>query len=411
MKEHVVMDIFCGAGGMSEGFIQAGFHIAFASDINKDAMDTYTNRHKQLGYKCTFACEDIRIVSTEGFLKDFIKDTKVDVVCGGPPCQGYSLAGKRDKNDPRNVLFKSYIETIKNVKPSYFVMENVEGILSMRFDEFHGPSGIRYIDATVPEILISEFYEIDYNVEFSILQANDYGVPQTRRRVFFLGHKIKKINETEYEDLVTPPLFPTRSVDKDVTIEEAIDDLSFLESGHSSRRYSKRRNLSEYQIQSINGRTPSANGVPIKAEVLHNHEAARHSQKVIERFSLMRPGESLSGLRERLGEERWREYQTSKSRCEKVLSYEPSPTVLTLPDDLVHYSKNRIMTVREFARIQSFDDSFVFLGNRTTGGPNRKLEVPQYTQVANAVPPLMAKAVATEIMKACQKSIRGTDNK
>lgn len=405
MEKPVVLDIFCGAGGMSEGFIQAGFDVAFASDINKDAKLTYMNRHNQLGYKTKFSCEDIKNFSSEEFIRSFIGDTKVDVVCGGPPCQGFSLAGKREPNDPRNMLFKSYIQTIKNVRPSYFVMENVEGILSMKFKVFEGISGIQYLNKTVPEILVNEFFAIGYKVNYMVLQANDYGVPQTRRRVFFLGHKIKTIDKINYENLVTPPLFPVRCIEKDITVKDAIDDLAFLDSGHVKKVYPRRKNYSQYQTDSINGRTPTINGTTINSDVLSNHQASRHSKDVIDRFSLLEPGENSIQLKLRLSEAQWKEHATNKLRCQKIKSNEPSPTVLTLPDDLVHYSKNRIMTVREFARIQSFDDSFVFLGKRTTGGERRKVELPQYTQVGNAVPPLLARAVAKEIYKALNSKL------
>ena len=123
---------------MSEGFIQAGFNVAFASDINRAAELTYVNRHRQLGYPVKFACMDIKEFSKKEFLKKFIGDTKIDVVCGGPPCQGFSLAGKRSKDDPRNLLVKHYIQVISVVKPRYFVMDNVEGILSFELDNFEG---------------------------------------------------------------------------------------------------------------------------------------------------------------------------------------------------------------------------------------------------------------------------------
>lgn len=403
MEKPIVMDIFCGAGGMSEGFMQAGFDVAFASDINETAKLTYTKRHEQLGHEVKFACEDINVFCKEDYLKKFLNNTMVDVVCGGPPCQGFSLAGKRDQNDPRNSLFKSYIETIKNVRPSYFVMENVEGILSMRFDRFEGISGEIYEDKLVPEILKNEFLKIGYEVNHRVLQANDYGVPQNRRRVFFLGHKVRELSKGKYENLVMPPSFPLRNIHKDISIKEAIDDLSFLDSGHTSKKYRKRKYYSEFQRSSLEGRTPNINGNPVSSEHLFNHEAARHSKEVIARFSLMKQGEKLSELKLRLGEA-WEEHKTNKLRCQRVKHNEPSPTILTLPDDLIHYSKNRIMTVREFARIQSFDDSFVFYGKRTTGGDKRKIELPQYTQVGNAVPPLLAKAVAQEVLKALSET-------
>lgn len=405
MGQPIVLDIFCGAGGMSEGFIQAGFDVRFATDINETAKLTYMNRHNQLGYETKFICEDIRKFSKKSSLKKFLDDIEVDVVCGGPPCQGFSLAGKRDKNDPRNMLFSSYISVINNVKPKYFVMENVEGILSMKFDKYEGIKKVVYENKTVAEILENEFLQIGYYVKYKVLQATDYGVPQTRRRVFFLGHKIRRVKGGKYKDLVNPPDFPIGNSNGIITIKDAIDDLGFLESGHRSSKYVEHIKLTEFQEQSIKGRTPNKNGQPIKAFKLFNHEAAHHSDKVKKRFSLMKQGEDLITLKNKLEDGVWKDYQTKKTRCKRVSEDKPAPTVLTLPDDLIHYSKNRIMTVREFARLQSFDDSFEFLGKRTTGGNRRKTDLPQYTQVGNAVPPLLAKAVADEIMISIKNSI------
>ena len=399
-----VLDIFCGAGGMSEGFIKAGFDVCFASDINETAMLTYMNRHNQLGFKTKFACEDIRKFSEKKYLNNFLEGTTIDVVCGGPPCQGFSLAGKRDRNDPRNMLFKNYIKVIRNVKPKYFVMENVEGILSMRFEEFIGINNNVYINESVADILRQEFFQIGYLVNFKVLQASDFGVPQNRRRVFFLGHKIKKLGSGKYKNMVSQPNFPNRNAEPYITAKEAIHDLSFLDSGHKSSKYKQVDNLTQYQKECIKGRTPTSNGGAIESKELMNHESSKHCKKVLDRFSLIKEGENLEDLRKKLGNEKWKEYETKKMRCQRIIGSEPSPTVLTLPDDLIHYSKDRIMTVREFARLQSFDDSFQFLGKRTTGGKRRKFDLPQNTQVGNAVPPLMAKAVAQEILLALKNS-------
>lgn len=405
MGQPIVLDIFCGAGGMSEGFIQAGFDVRFATDINETAKLTYMNRHNQLGYKTKFVCEDIRKFSKKSNLDKFLDGTEIDVVCGGPPCQGFSLAGKRDKNDPRNMLFSSYINVIRHVKPKYFVMENVEGILSMKLDKFIGIKKTVYEDKTVAEILKEEFLKIGYYVEYKVLQAIDYGVPQTRRRIFFLGHRVRRVKGGQCKDLVQPPLFPSGNGDKIISIKDAINDLAFLESRHKSKKYRKNIELTEYQKTSIQGRTPCKNGQTIKSNEIFNHEAANHSDKVMKRFSFIEQGEDLVDLKKKLTEDEWGIYKTKKTRCRRVLADKPAPTILTLPDDLIHYSKNRIMTVREFARLQSFDDSFEFLGKRTTGGKQRKTDLPQYSQVGNAVPPLLAKAIASEIKIALEKSI------
>ncbi len=373
---------------MSEGFIQAGFNVSFASDINKAAELTYVNRHKQLGYPVKFACMDIKEFSKKEFLEKFIENTKIDVVCGGPPCQGFSLAGKRSKDDPRNLLVKHYIQVISVIKPRYFVMENVEGILSFELDNFEGLNKDIYNNTLVIDILRKEFDDIGYKIKYKVLTASDYGVPQQRRRVVFIGFK-----KTEKK----VPEFPERHKDK-ITVKEAIGDLEFLNDNEETEEY-KVEAFSKYQIDSRRGRTIGADGHTINSMSLKNHKSSRHTELTKERFALLKQGETLKDLFNRLSKRDKEKYATRKNICRKIKENDLSPTVVTLPDDLVHYSKNRIMTVRELARLQSFDDSFEFLGKRTTGGKERKKELPQYTQVGNAVPPLLAKAIAEEIMK------------
>ena len=374
---------------MSEGFIQAGFNVAFASDINEAAELTYTNRHNQLGYPVKFACMDIKEFSKKSFLERFLDNIKIDIVCGGPPCQGFSLAGKRSKTDPRNSLIRHYIQVINIVKPRYFIMENVEGILSFETDKFESISGKIYKNKLVVDILKEEFNKIGYNIKYKILNASDFGVPQQRKRVVFMGcgKEEKSI-----------PEFPVRNIKKVVTVKEAIGDLEFLNSGEESFEY-KIKSFSDYQRKSKDGRTPNVKGKSINTKIIYNHKASNHSKFIEKRFSLIKQGENLKDLFNKLSEEDKKIYATKKNACRRIKEDDLSPTVVTLPDDLIHYSKNRIMTVRELARLQSFDDSFEFLGKRTTGGEARKKDLPQYTQVGNAVPPLLAKAVAEEIMK------------
>ena len=314
MTKPIVLDIFCGAGGMSEGFIQSGFDVRFATDINESAKLTYMNRHEQLGYETKFSCQDIKDFSKKKFLETFLEGTKIDFVCGGPPCQGFSLAGKRDKNDPRNRLFRDYIRVIKNVKPKYFVMENVEGILSMKLDYFVGIKKSVYKNETVAKILKDEFFKIGYHVKYAVLQANDYGVPQNRKRVFFLGHRIRRFKCNKYKDLVVEPNFPQPIRHGTITIKDAIEDLSFLDSGHISKEYRENIELTDYARESKLGRTPNKEGKTIHAIQIYNHEAARHSDKVIERFSLMEQGEQLADLKNKLPSSEWKKYETRKTR-------------------------------------------------------------------------------------------------
>lgn len=399
-----VLDLFSGAGGMSEGFLRAGFNIPLATDYSQEAAQTYINRHKQLGYSnLRFFNGDIRTLSSRDTFNDFASDTKISVVIGGPPCQGFSLSGKRDKSDERNTLFLEYLRVVSLSNPDYFVMENVEGILSYRINKIIGLFNDEYNNELVTDIILSESEKLGYKVKFKLLNAKDYGVPQNRPRVIFLGYRAKKIRDVFYP-LVPEPQFP-KAQNTIITVSDAISDLRFLKMGENKETYDNRYKKTEYQKKLISGLTPNINGDTIPSTKLSNHVASRHKKNTLERFSLLKPGEGIEGLLERLTTDEYEKHFTKKYRCFKLHQNQVSPTVLTLPDDIIHYDlKNpRILSVRELARIQSFDDSFQFVGNRTTGGDRRKFETPQYTQVGNAVPPIFAYSIAKEIMKALKQ--------
>ena len=197
------IDLFCGAGGMSEGLIQAGFHILFSNDINSDVQRTYMNRHEQLGLhqgiNTYFHRGDIRELN--GFMiQESIRNLEIfqgqempeiDAIFGGPPCQGFSRAGRRDPNDPRNMLFREYLRVISEIRPKYVVLENVTGFTDTKFYGFVGVTGQRYDDGELtPTILRKEFELIGYRtLEPKILNASHYGVPQRRNRVIFMAYR------------------------------------------------------------------------------------------------------------------------------------------------------------------------------------------------------------------------------
>ena len=216
----IVIDLFCGAGGFSEGIIQSGFEIVFSSDKSSEVMRTYTNRHKNLGLiegeNTHFELADIQELTGQTIFESInnlkkYKDRNItrgdiDVTFGGPPCQGFSRAGKRDANDPRNMLFHEYLRIIKDVFPKYVVMENVEGFMDMQMLDF--PSVID--DKNYPgqnlvkEILQEELKELGYNVLVPrVLNASDYGVPQNRKRAVFIAWR-KDMAEPSYPLPTTP---------------------------------------------------------------------------------------------------------------------------------------------------------------------------------------------------------------
>lgn len=441
------IDLFCGAGGMSEGLIQAGFHIIYSSDINKDVEKTYVSRHKQIGLhhgvNTYFQRVDIRDLPSSEIINsikslDIFKNKKVptiDAIFGGPPCQGFSRAGRRDRTDPRNTLFKEYLRIINDIQPNYVVMENVEGFLDTRLDGFVGVTGEKYEDdMLMPELMRKEFDLIGYNtLEPWILDASDYGVPQRRKRVIFIA----------YLEGFTAPAFPkptTSNEDEKVSVLDAIGDLIVDSDIRNKVNYEGSR----YQRDSMHGRTKNVSGEYLSNfSSIENHDLSCHSSLVRERFSLFKQGESSAMLVRRIlsegiditsypfllehcrdnligiyskdeiitrfanGEVDIQMIQillTKKSNRFRLKQSQVSPTMVTMPDDYLTPFENRIPTVREMARIQSFDDSFKFLGKRTTGGKRRRIEVPQYTQVGNAVPPLLAKEIALVIKKAIGKS-------
>lgn len=432
------IDLFCGAGGCSEGLIQAGFHILFSSDISAMVEVTYRHRHEQLGLvqgkNTWFERSDIKDLTGEDIHKhiadlEIFKDKEVpdiDLMIGGPSCQGFSRAGRRDKSDPRNMLFGEYVRVISEVRPKYIVLENVEGFVDMQFLGYKGLTGIEYPDGSVtPDILTSELHEIGYQtLEPRILNAADYGVPQRRNRIIFIGYR---------EDM-EPPQYPEPTVSPEnyLTLQDAIGDLI------TDKKTKKKVNpsLTQYQLDSINGRTPDINGNPISAPKTMNTELSRITKVVEERFTLFKPGETGTYLKRRVMTEGidisdkpaliqlcseqlnmsedevvklYKSGMATKEQAEVLLTKknirqrwdpkQPSATVVTIADDYISPWEPRTFSVREMARCQSFDDSFEFLGKRTTGGLQRRVEIPQYTQVGNAVPPLLAKAIALEIKK------------
>jgi len=345
---------------------------------------------------------------------------------GGPSCQGFSRAGRRDKSDPRNMLFGEYVRVVNELQPKYIVLENVEGFIDMQFMGYKGITGIEYPDGSVtPDILRSELHEIGYKtLEPRVLNAADYGVPQRRNRIIFMGYR-EGLPVPQYPE-------PTVSPENYLTLQDAIGDLIVEE----TTREQVNKELTPYQWASKLGRTPDIYGNPIPSLEHKNTELSKITDVVEERFSLFKEGETGTYLKKRVMTEGidisqkpalvklccekmdmsaddviklFKAGNVSKEHAEILLTKknirqkwspnQPSATIVTIADDYISPWEARTFSVREMARCQSFDDSFEFLGKRTTGGLQRRVEVPQYTQVGNAVPPLLAKAIALEIKK------------
>ena len=339
-----IIDLFCGCGGLSYGFEKAGFDVLIGIDNDAKALETFELNHE--GAKSI--CGDITNISYDGDIKPLIGNKQIDVIIGGPPCQGMSLSGPRKFEDPRNKLYLSYIRLVEEIKPKAFVIENVPGLVGL----FGGQ---------IKDSIIEKFTNMGYKIKYKILCAADYGVPQNRRRVVFVGMKDECF---EYPQ-------PTSKI---VTCEMALSDLPKLEHdiGIENAEYISKP-LNEYQ------RLMRKNSTNVK-----NHIAAQHSEKVRKIITLVPDGGNYKDLPD--------EYRNSRNfhvAWTRFASNKPAPTIDTGHRHHFHYKYNRVPTVRECARLQSFPDDFIFLGNKTQ----------QFRQVGNAVPPLMAQAIAEKLLE------------
>ncbi len=373
-----VIALFAGAGGLSLGFKMAGFDIVLATDFDKAVEITY--KHNNPNTK--FIRADIRKVHAEDLLSPAgIKPEEIDLLIGGPPCQGFSLANQQSRflDNPNNQLFKDFIRLVKEIRPRWFLMENVVGLLRMK-------------KGAIRDEIVEEFEKLGYTTVTQVLRAIDYGVPQIRERIFFVGNSEGKAFQypkaTHFE--LNPYQAAVSPHKAFVTVKEAIWDLPNLnnEFGSDEMMYDSEK-------------TPEPGTFAFKmrngAEKLFNHRATRNGPEVVKRYKYISQGENWSSIPEKLMKS-WRSIppeeiaKVSHSSLYKRLDEnKPSITVANFRKSMIiHPWEDRGLTVREAARLQSFFDTYRFLGSFSA----------QQQQVANAVPPLLAKAVAEQIMKA-----------
>jgi DNA (cytosine-5)-methyltransferase 1 len=308
--------------------------------------------------------------------KSLIGNARIDGIIGGPPCQGFSLSGNRDSKDPRNSLFMDFVRFVGALTPRFFVMENVLGILSMKTKDGNH----------VKNIIRDEFEKIDYKLCVHVLNAADYGVPQTRQRVFFFGLR----KEYPLDAAVIKPL-PILSPLNYVTLKDAISDLPPVKAGEGLEEQ-------EYPCPPKNAYQTWARA---HSEKIYNHVAMRHTDRLVRRFASISYGQSVAHVS---AEHAQRKRGDASVVSGKAFSQnnmrpfpdKPSPTVAaSFQSNFIHPFIDRNFTAREGARIQSFPDTFVFKGKRTTMSWEKNLS--QYQQIGNAVPPLLAKAIAERI--------------
>lgn len=348
-KKFTVLDLFSGAGGLSRGFLDAGYNVVLGIDFDDMALKTFKENHGSAEVMKLDLFNHENISYIEEFLND--RSIKLDVLVGGPPCQGFSLAGPRNVDDKRNTLYTAMVKVAEIFKPKVVVLENVPGLLKL----YDGKGAKR---------IIEDFRNIGYKIKPQILYAPDFGIPQIRKRVFFVG-LLDADAEFEFP-------MPICSKENYVTCEEAISDLPALEGilGEEVQEY-ECEPLSKYQAL-----------MRKNSKKIHNHIGTMHTEKTVKMISMVPEGKNYKSLPE--------EYRSQFKYNEALTRYhskKPSLTINTGHRSHFHYKYNRIPTVRESARLQSFPDDFVFYGNKTQ----------QYKQVGNAVPPMLGYYIALKL--------------
>jgi len=338
-----IIDLFCGIGGLSLGFENAGFEVAAAIDMWDDAIKTFNHNRKEKVAK-TISVEQFN----DEILPNLIKKEKISGIIGGPPCQGFSTVGKRDIDDDRNKLYLEFYKAVKIANPDFFVIENVKGMLTLNKGAF------------VDDIM-KRFGEdgLGYTISKQLVNAADYGVPQNRYRVFFVGIKGHKFVFPEASEVV-------------LSARDGISDLVGSDVEH-------------YSLKPENDFQRKMRGSQKRPM---NQEYTDHSEQTISIISQIPDGGNIKCL----PAEYWQVRKYNKA-FERMSSSRPSNTIDTGHRNYFHYLEPRIPTVRESARIQSFPDNFEILGTRGS----------QYKQVGNAVPPLLAQAIAEQIIKTIKK--------
>lgn len=395
-KKNTFIDLFAGAGGFSEGFYQEGFRPLVHVDFDQPACDTLAERMRFYKYsesdiKSSVICGDLTKKETHDKIENAVKGKAVDVIVGGPPCQSFSSVGRAQdpfsmRNDPRNYLFKNYLEILEKYKPRVFVFENVSGLLTAK------PNG----NFIFPQIIanMSKHYDVIDDKNTILLNAVHYGVPQIRKRVILIGVRkdqpykavdiYKAIKKTHYSPEMEE-INEKGDLKKYFTVKDAIYDLPLLKPGEGKDEvsFSYPRN-NDFLIKINDG----------NLNTLYNHTARNHNKLDIERYTLLSKNEwQLKDLAEIRPDLIHHDPKHFGNRYTVQIFSKPGKTVVAhLYKDgnlFIHpdSSQGRTFTVREAARIQSFPDNFKFVGSRTN----------QFKQVGNAVPPLMAREIAKAI--------------
>ncbi|MBU1046646.1 DNA cytosine methyltransferase [Patescibacteria group bacterium] len=380
-KKFTYIDIFAGCGGLSLGLYNSKkWRGIFAVEKNKDAFMTL--KHNLIDSKNHFNFPEW-LDEKEHDINEILKNKnlrkyagKIDLVVGGPPCQGFSLAGRRNEKDARNSLVYSYLKFIKVIQPKILFFENVKGF---------GVSFKGTNKKPMSETVIEELQKIGYkDARFEILDFSQFGIPQSRKRIVIIATKNGKAQDFfSILKKQSQKILKKKGLNSYITLGEAISDLY---KGNSCIKSPDSVGFTTVEYKPIKSKYQKLMRQNIDHNIPDSHRFANHTTKTLKKFSQI--------INEKLSSKKIQQKFCTKKTSTRLLDQnKPSPTITTLPDDYVHYKESRILTVREYARIQSFPDDFEFKGKYTTGGKLRKKEVPRYTQIGNAIPPLFGEQV------------------
>lgn len=353
-----VIDLFCGVGGFSKGFEKAGFKIELGIDLWSAALETFKHAHK----------------NAKGILSDITKldasffekyKNKIDVVIAGPPCQGFSMSGKRDSSDERNTMYESVAKSVSIINPKIVLLENVVGLLSMKSQKGN----------FIKDLIIKRFEKLGYDVGYQVLDASEYGVPQSRKRVIFICSKIGKVSfpTPTHSDEISETVGGI-PIKKKVTVGDALGNIPDV----GGKTYFPPK--TEYQKSMSNGKE------------IFNHNKMNHNLDVLKRISLVPPGGNWKNIPKKyynVGGEHSNNYRRLDPK-------KPSVTIKhAIKSMIIHPKYDRVIGAREVARLQSFDDSFEIFGTKSD----------QHQQLANAVPPLLGYALANHLKQFLKRKV------
>lgn len=388
------IDLFSGCGGLALGLYNAGWQGLFAIEKSKDAFATLEHNlinnfswPKWLERKN----HDINIIIEKHQTELKALRGQISLVAGGPPCQGFSMVGKRTQNDKRNKLVDSYIKFIELVEPKIVFFENVKGFTI-------GFKNGDKRDLAYSSYITDKLRKLGYNINGKMVNFADYGVPQRRERFILVGTKHNNKAEIFFDLLDNNRInfLKSKNLDKEkITLSDAISDL-LKSNGVIDSPDTKNFKSGIYAKPKTNYQRLMRENIDKKQKIVDSHRFTNHKKETIEKFKyILKFGKPNKNITDDIKAK----FNTKKRTTILLCPNSVSPTIATLPDDYIHYCEPRVLTAREYARIQGFPDDYEFKGCYTTGGARRKTDVPRYTQIGNAIPPLFAEQVGLIIME------------